>query len=135
MAVADVNFESNGVRVRVEGLRKTLRALEAAGVGSTDLKDLMHSLGLTVVHAAQPHVPTLSGALRGTLRAGRGKTKAVVRAGGRGVPYAGVQHYGWPARGIAASAFLSNAVQSTRGRTFAELEDGIGELLKKHDLT
>lgn len=134
MALADVNFEANGVRVRVEGLRKTLRAMESAGVAAEDMKDLMHSLGLIVVSAARPGVPTLSGALAGTLRAGRGKTKAVIRAGRAGVPYAGVQHYGWPARGIAAHPFLTDAVQATRGRTFAALDDGIGDLLRKQNL-
>jgi len=59
---------------------------------------------------------------------------AVARAGGARVPYAGVQHYGWPARGITAHPFLTQAVQATRSRTFAELDDGIGDLLKKHHL-
>lgn len=134
MAVGDVNFESNGVRVRVEGLRKTVRALEGAGVASQDLKDLMHSVGGIVVKAASPNVPTLSGALRGSLRAGRGKTKAVIRAGGARTPYAGVQHYGWPARGISAHPFLAQAVTSTRGRTLSALDDGIGDLLRKNNL-
>ena len=94
----------------------------------------MHSLGLIVVAAARPAAPTLSGALAGTIRAGRGKTKAVIRAGRAGVPYAGVQHYGWPARGISAKPFLSGAVQSTRAQTFAALDEGIGDLLKKQKL-
>lgn len=134
MAVADVNFERDGVQIRIDGLRKTLRALEAAGTAAEDMRDLMHSLGLIVVNAAQPATPTLTGALRGTLRAGRGKTKAVIRAGTAAVPYAGVQHYGWPARGINATNFLTNAVQSTRNTTFAALDEGIGDLLKKQNL-
>lgn len=134
MVGADVEFKSEGVHFRVEGLRKTLRAMEAAGVAATDMRDLMHSLGLIVVGAAQPNAPTLSGALAGTVRAGRGKTKAVVRAGGAAVPYAGVQHYGWPARGISATHFLSAAVQSTRDQTITALDDGIGELLRKQNL-
>lgn len=135
MAVGDINFQGDGVRIRVTGLRKTVRALEAAGVDAQDMKDLMHSLGVIVVGAATPNAPTLSGALRGTLRAGRGKTKAVVRAGGARVPYAGVQHYGWPARGITGTHFLADAVQSTRNQTLAALDEGIGDLLKKQNLT
>lgn len=135
MAVGDINIEQRGTRVRVTGLRKTFRSLEAAGVNAQDMKDLMHSLGVIVVDAARPNAPALSGALRGTLRAGRGKTKAVVRAGGARVPYAGVQHYGWPARGVTATHFLTDAVQTTRSRTFAALDEGIGDLLKKQNLT
>lgn len=134
MAIDDVTFEGEGVKIRIEGLRKTFRALEAAGTASQDLRDLMHSLGLIVVGAARPNTPTLSGALAGTLRAGRGKTKAVIRAGNARVPYAGVQHYGWPARGLSAQPFLTNAVQSTRAQTFAALDEGIGELLRKQNL-
>lgn len=134
MAVADVDLNRDGVRIRITGLRKTLRAMEQAGVDAQDLKDLMHSLGLIVVAAARPNTPTLSGALQGTIRAGRGKTKAVVRAGGARAVYAGVQHYGWPARNISASPFLADAVQSTRNQTFAALDDGIGELLARQNL-
>lgn len=135
MATADdFSFASGGVRISITGLRKTLRAMENAGVAAEDMRDLMHSLGMIVVSAARPNTPVLTGALAGTLRAGRGKTKAVVRAGRASVPYAGVIHYGWPARNISAHPFLSEAVQSTRAQTFAALDEGIGDLLKKQNL-
>lgn len=132
--MADIEFKRDGVQVRVEGLRKTLRALEAAGTAAEDMRDLMHSLGLIVVSAARPNVPTLSGALAGTIRSGRGKTKAVVRAGNAATPYAGVRHYGWPARNITAAPFLTDAVNATRNNTLAALNDGLGDLLKKQNL-
>ncbi|MBB1482493.1 hypothetical protein H5392_01300 [Tessaracoccus sp. MC1865] len=134
MAVADINFKADGVRISITGLAKTFRALEASGVAAESMRDLMHAIGLIVVSTARPDAPTLSGALAGTIRAGRGKTKAVIRAGRASVPYAGVQHYGWPARNIAAKPFLANAVQSTRAQTFAALDEGIGELLRKQGL-
>lgn len=133
-AAADLDVNIGGARVRVTGLRKAVRALEAAGTSAESMKDLMHSLGLIVVAAARPQAPVLSGTLAGDIRAGRGKTKAVVRAGRARIPYAGVQHYGWPARNIAATNFLSNAVQSTRGQTFQALDDGIGDLLRRQSL-
>lgn len=131
---ADYDFSRGGIRVRITGLRKTVRALEAAGVAAESMRDLMHAVGQIVVAAARPDAPVLSGALAGTLRAGRGKTKAVVRAGRASVPYAGVIAYGWPARNIAAQPFLQNAVQSTRAQTFQALDDGIGDLLRKQNL-
>lgn len=129
-----ISLSGGGVTVRIEGLRRTLRAMEAAGVAAESMRDLMHSIGLIVVGAARPSTPVLTGALAGTLRAGKGKTKAVIRAGRASVPYAGVIHYGWPARGIQARPFLTSAVQSTRSQTFSALEEGIDQLLKKQDL-
>lgn len=129
----DFTIVNGDVRVRVEGLGQTLRKMSKAGADAQDMKDLMHSIGMLVVNAAAP--PHLSGALAGSLRAGRGKTKAVVRAGGARVPYAGVVHYGWPARGIAPNPFILNALQAQRSNVLGKLDDGIEELLRKNDLT
>ena len=132
--MADVDLNGGDVRIRVEGLRRTLRAMEAAGTAAGDMKDLMHSLGQIVVDAA--NVPTgATGKLSATPRAGRGKTKAVVRAGGARTPYAGVIHYGWPARNIAPQPFLVDALRSTRGDVFTSLDAGIAELLRQANLT
>lgn len=132
MAADDFETTGGDVRLRIEGLGKTLRAMEAAGAESENMRDLMHALGMVVVQAANP--PVLTGTLAATLRAGRGKTKAVVRAGGARAPYAGVAHYGWPARNIPANEFLTNALQRTRPQILAGLNQGLGDLLKKHDL-
>lgn len=131
--MADVfEFGDGNARVRVEGLGRAIRALSKAGASADDMRELMHAIGMTVVRAAHP--PVLTGRLKGTLRAGRGKTKAVVRAGGAKTPYAGVVHYGWPARNIAPNPFLTDAVQSTRGATFNQLDQGLDEILRKADL-
>lgn len=133
MARGDIEYVNGGTRVRIEGLREVLAKLNKAGADAENMKDLMHSIGLIVVHGANP--PTLSGTLAGTIRAGRGKTKAVVRAGyASRAPYAGVIHYGWPARGIRPQPFLTNALKANHARIFAALETGIDDLLKKNDL-
>lgn len=134
MAADDFTITNGDVRMRVEGLGKTMRALAQAGAESESMRDLMHSLGMVVVQAARPRTPVLDGRLQGTIRAGRGKTKAVVRAGGARAPYAGVIHYGWPARNIKASAFLTDALASTRSQILAGLDEGLGDLLKKNNL-
>lgn len=131
--MADVlEFGSGEGRVRIEGLGKTMRALTRAGADAEDMRSLMNAIGMIVVNAANP--PTVSGALAATIRAGRGKTKAVVRAGGARVPYAGVIHYGWPARNIPATNFLSDALAAERGAVFDALREGLDELIKKNDL-
>jgi len=121
-----------GVEFRITGLRETLRAMEKAGADAESMRDLMHAIGMTVVHAANP--PRVTGTLAGTLRAGRGKTKAVVRAGTAAVPYAGPIHYGWPARNIAPQPFLTAALQAQQTRILDQLDDGIGEIIKNNDL-
>lgn len=119
--------------MRIDGLRKTMRDLSKAGTDAQDMKDLMHQLGELVIDAADvPH--GASGALAGTLRAGRGKTKAVVRAGDARTPYAGVIHYGWPAHNIAPRPFLIDALKARHSQVYAALERGIGDLLAKNDL-
>ena len=128
----DFDFNQDGVRVKVEGLSKAIRAMSKAGADSQDMKVLMHELGMIVVKASAP--PVLSGRLSGTIRAGRGKTKAVVRAGGARAPYAGVIHYGWPARNIEPNPFLLNALQRKRGDVFNALDNGLAELLRKNNL-
>lgn len=122
------------VRIRVEGLSRTIRALQQAGAKSEDMRDLMHQLGTVVVLAARPMARRQSGAMAASTRAGRGKTKAVVRAGGARVPYAGVQHYGWPARNITPNPFLTNALQATRPAVLHQLNQGLGKLLADADL-
>lgn len=123
----------DNVRIRVEGLSRTLRALSKAGADAGDMRNLMHSIGMLVVRAAHP--PVLTGRLAGTLRAGKGKTKAVVRAGGARAPYAGVIHYGWPARGIPAQPYLTQALNRTRSDVFATLDRGLADLLRNNNLT
>ncbi len=129
----DLDVTAGDVRLRVTGLRQTVRQLSKAGADAEDLKDLMHHLGTLVVRAANP--PALTGALTGTIRAGRGKTKAVVRAGGAKAKYAGVIHYGWPARNIAPRPFLTEALNRERPDILQALDEGISDLLKKHHLT
>ncbi|MCU1530122.1 MAG: hypothetical protein JWP75_3885 [Frondihabitans sp.] len=118
--------------VRITGLNKTIRALSKAGADAQDMKDLMHDIGMLVVNAAQP--PVASGTLAGTIRAGYGKTKAVVRAGGAKAPYAGVIEYGWPARRLTKHGFMEDALQREQGPAIARLDQGIGAILRKNNL-
>lgn len=128
----DFTQTEGDVTVRVEGLSKTVRAASKAGADSTDMKELMHSIGMLVVRAATP--PVVTGKLSGTVRAGRGKTKAVIRAGGAKAPYAGVIEYGWPKRGIAARHYLNEALNRERGNALEALNEGLDEILKKANL-
>ncbi|MEW6894960.1 phage virion morphogenesis protein [Trueperella pyogenes] len=124
----------NRFGITVKGLRETVRALEAAGAATTDMKGLMHEIGLIVTRSAAAHVPVRSGRLARSLRAGRGKTKAVARAGSARVPYAPIIHYGWLARRIPARPFLSDAVQREEHSVIEALINGLGEIIDKQNL-
>ena len=124
-------YQNRGIRI--EGLRELNAKLRAAGDESADLPDLMQQLGQLVITNAR--VPAKSGELAGTLRAGRGRTKAVVRAGyaKRGA-HAGVVHYGNPHRGSRAQPFLVDALRRAQPQLVSELQTGIDALLRKHTL-
>ena len=133
MADDSIEYVSGGVRVRIDGLNAVVRKLNRAGADAGDMRDLMHEVGNIVVRSAHP--PVRSGGLQATVRAGRGKTKAVVRAGGAKAPGAGVVHYGWPARNIRPQPFLTTALSAQHAQIFAALERGLDALLRKNDLT
>lgn len=123
----------NGARLRVEGLAKFIRQAQKAGASAEDMRELMHRVGMVVV--TRSALPARTSALDNSVRAGRGKTKAVVRAGSAKVPYAGVINYGWPARGILPAAHpLQDTLAATRGDQLAMLEAGINEILVKNNL-
>lgn len=125
----DFSVTNGDIRLRVKGLTRTVRALEAAGTASGEMRDLMHEIGMIVVRDARSRVPTDSGALRKTIRAGRGKTKAVVRAGTPRTLYAPVIHYGNRAQSIDSQPFVVDALRAQRSAIFARLDDGIAQLL------
>lgn len=133
MAGDSIEYVSGGVRVRIDGLNAVIRKMSKAGADAGEMRDLMHEVGSIVVGAAHP--PVLSGATAGTLRAGRGKTKAVVRAGGARAPGTGVNHYGWPARNVHAQPFLTDALAARHAQIFTALEAGINGLLTRNNLT
>ena len=123
----------SGATVYVEGLNEVIKKLRAAGSDFGDLKDLNHRVGNIVIGNAR--VPKDSGEVAGTLRAGRGKGKAVVRAGyaSRG-KYAGVLHYGDPHRGHRAQPFLTDALKRSQGQVISEYINGIDQILINNNL-
>ena len=129
----DGTFYGDGTVIRVEGLSRVLRNLAKAGVDSTDMKDAMHRIGQAVVNSA--NVPVRTGRLKSTLRAGKGKTKAVVRMGGARAPYAGVIEYGWRARGISGTGAVSAARDARRSESERMIRDAIEDLLRKNNLS
>lgn len=128
----DFTFKAGEVTLKVEGLRDTIKSLEKSGTSVDDLKDLMASLSLIVIQAASP--PVQSGSLSGSMRPGRAKNRAVIRAGTAAVPYAGPIHYGWLKRNIRPQPFLDEALQKTYPEILEAFDNELSEIFKRNKL-
>lgn len=95
--------------IGADRLRSTLRR---AGDDLQDLKEAPAQAAGIVARSAR--APVRTGALASTVRPGGvSGNVATVNAGSASVRYAGPIHWGWPARGIRAQPFLSNAATSS----------------------
>lgn len=130
MASETIRFAAEGARVEVTGLRATLRDLQRMGVEAEELRDVMTSVADLVATAARPLARRKSGAMAGSIRPGRVKTRAVIRAGRAALPYAGPQHYGWAARNISPNPFLTDALATRQAAVLAELDSGLTRLIE-----
>lgn len=124
-----------GRQVSVEGARELRKALKTVGdEAKAGLKDVNLEVAEIVARAAVTKVPSRSGALRETVRAAGAQTRASVKAGFKKVPYAGVIHFGWPARGILPRPFLYDALDARRDEVMEAYTDGMADLIKKNGL-
>lgn len=120
--------------VEVKGLRETIRSLERLGVAASDLKGAMTKIGAIVADAGHDLAPTLTGALAASIRPGRAKNRAVVRAGGASIPYAGVIHYGWPGHNIEPNPFLTDALAAKQAEALTTLDAELRDLIRRYGL-
>jgi len=82
----------------------------------SELKDAHRRVGNLVAQVASATGPRRSGKLAGSVRSTRQAKRARVVAGGSAIPYAGPIHWGWPARGISARPFISEAAQDSESQ-------------------
>lgn len=116
-------------KVELIGLDNLRRTLSRAASEVQDLKTAPAEAANVVVRATR--APAVTGRLAGSVRPATAKNTGIVRAGGGGVPYAGVIHWGWPRRGIRAQPFLSIAAQSSEGTWTKAYEKEIDHILGK----
>lgn len=122
-------------RVRITGLRETVRSLERLGVDVQDLKAAFRTVSDEVATEARAEVPVQSGALQGTIRPANTKNKSVVRAGTpTGVPYAGAINYGWEAHGIQATEFLTRPANTDTEGKVRTIESELERLIRRYKL-
>jgi hypothetical protein len=99
--------------VQVEGARELRTTLRKAGVDLEDMKDANAAVAAQVAAAASARAPHKSGALASSVRGNRAAGAAVIKIGRASVPYAGVIHWGWPARNIRPQPFAVDAAHDT----------------------
>lgn len=120
--------------IRITGLRETRASLDLLG---QDIGDLAHSLtraGDLVAREARGLARKRSGRMADSITAVGRRTRAVVRAGGPGIPYAGVQHYGGY-HGITPNPFLTDALTREQGAVVREIRTELTQLIRRRGLT
>lgn len=120
--------------VRVEGLNRLVRDLQALGLEVDDLKEAFGDISSKGAEMASSFAPKRSGTLAATVRGNKAKNKAVVSAGRARAKYAGAINYGWPKRNIAPSSFMQKADEYMRPFALEMLEDAIAEKIREKGL-
>ncbi|CAB0660738.1 hypothetical protein [Corynebacterium diphtheriae] len=96
-------------QAHVEGAARLRRTLKKAGGDLDDLKEANRRAAKAIKPIAEGMAPVLTGRLQASIRVGATRKAGILRAGRKTVAYAGPVHWGWPAHGIKANPFMSNA--------------------------
>lgn len=125
------------VTIKVSGAKELRRAARNAGDDAKgELKDAHKQVADRVARRAERLAPRRSGALAGSVRGLGSQSKAQVAAGrGRTRDYAGVIHYGWPARNIEPNPYLTDAVSDEMADVRDEIEDRYRRLARRLETT
>jgi len=120
--------------IKATGVKELRRELRRMGDDLEDLKNLHLDVATLVSDRAKDIVPRRTGNLADTIRPAGTKTAGRVRAGFKRVPYAGVIHFGHPARGIQPQPFLYDALDQRRGEVFDAYFKGVKKIQRKAGL-
>ena len=120
--------------IKIQGAKELRRELRKMGDDMQDLKELNLDVATIVSDRAKDLVPRRTGNLADTIRPAGTKTAGRVRAGFKRVPYAGVIHFGFPARGIKPQPFLYDALDERHNEVFETYFKGVKKIQKKAGL-
>lgn len=146
-----------GGAIAVEGLKETLKNLEALGASKIELVELNYKAAEIVTQAAIPRMPVYTGtrnrktgkkyvykapgSLRRSVRISKTKGYAQITVGNARVPYAKVIEYGWKydknnfvQKNIRPNLAVTNAIENNRQKIFRQYDKGIDALFKKYGL-
>ena len=120
--------------IKATGVKELRRELRRMGDDLEALKTLNLDVATMVAERAKDIVPRRTGNLADTIRPAGTKTAGRVRAGFKRVPYAGVIHFGFPARRIQPQPFLYDALDQRRGEVFDAYFKGVKKIQRKAGL-
>tara|TARA_B100001250_G_scaffold262031_1_gene225730 strand:+ start:44 stop:427 length:384 start_codon:yes stop_codon:yes gene_type:complete len=120
--------------IKIQGGKELRRELRKMGDDMQDLKELNLDVATIVSERAKDIVPRRTGNLADTIRPSGTKTAGRVRSGFKRVPYAGVIHFGFPARGIKPQPFLYDALDQRRDEVLDRYFQGVKKIQKKAGL-
>jgi len=143
--------------IKVEGLQKTIKALQAFGADKAEIQNLNLHAAQTILATASPNVPVYrgsrgegkkkfyvyksGGSLQKSLRASKTVNYAMVRAGNARVPYANPIHWGWfedknnfVQKNIRPKAFFMTALKRDYRKLIADYDRGLQQLIDKYGL-
>lgn len=130
-----------GNRVEVEGLKELTRNLSLLAADETGINQANYRAATTLLQTAKPMVPVRSGKLANSLKAGKAKRYAEVRAGSARVPYAAPIHFGWfydkeyfIQKNIRPNPFFYRALGLVYDDIIAKYNDDMEALIKKYQL-
>ena len=93
---------------------------------NAEMKKANKAAAGVAVEKGKPKAPKVSGSLASSIKAANSAKYAAVKAGSpKKVPYAGVQHFGWPARNIQPQPFLDEAIRENFGEIRDTYEDAL----------
>ncbi|WP_372733613.1 hypothetical protein [Nocardioides sp.] len=121
--------------LRVDGLSRVVRDLQAIGVDAEDLRRAFSSIASEGASLVSSLAPRRTGRLARDTRGNRAKNRAVVTVGRASIPYAGPINYGWPARNITAAGFLQKADQSWQPYALRRLEQELNTIIRRKGLS
>ena len=138
-----------GGAIQAEGLGQLVRSLKAVGADKTEIAEANFQAAQTLISAALPRVPVLSGRLRSSLKAGRAQGQAQATAGNnRNLGYAAPIHWGWAVvgantksrlrpgtiRNIEPQPFFSEALGYTYEEILSNYNRDMQNLVNKYGL-
>ncbi len=117
-------------------MRELRRELRRAGDTElkTELKGAYRESAGMVSTTAKAIVEVLTGRLQQSIRPSATNASGVVRAGSKAIPWAGPNHFGWPARGIEPNTFLYDAADDRASEVvdlFYERVEKIAEAVQR----
>jgi HK97 gp10 family phage protein len=105
--------------LKVKGYKQAIKALQAIGVPTAEIKAAGSAVGELVANQARALAPVRSGALRNSIRVSKSLNRVSVSAGNnRSVPYANPIHWGWFKRNIRPQPFFVKALGITRDEVY-----------------